>query len=164
MPFAARSIRGRRGIFENTALADKIIEVVGAMLLECVMKAFHYSAGNVAVASHCLTSWNDEAAVDPKRVADDELAPVEQRKTTMLATLACLVVLAADYSGNGADWPGVLAQARAARHDTDEADAADRTIVAEMERQRMLARSPIVSDLEAVDAVAMAYQNARFTS
>jgi hypothetical protein len=84
-PFVARSIRGRRRILEDTALADEIIEVFGAMLLKCVVEAFHDVAGSFAVTGHSLTSLNDGAADDPDRVADD------------------LSSSAADYSGKGAD-------------------------------------------------------------
>jgi hypothetical protein len=36
-PFVARSIRGRRRIFKNTALADEIIEVFRARFLKCIV-------------------------------------------------------------------------------------------------------------------------------
>ncbi|MCC2611175.1 hypothetical protein ABK249_04315 [Neorhizobium sp. Rsf11] len=73
------------------------------MLLKCVVEAFHDVAGNFGVTGHVLTSLRDETVVHPERVVDDEGAAIEQRKTTMLAALACLVVLAAGYSGKGAD-------------------------------------------------------------
>jgi hypothetical protein len=71
-PFVACSIRSRRRIFENAALANQVVEVFGAVRLKGAIEAFHDFAGNFAISGHFRTSLNHVAAVDPERVADDE--------------------------------------------------------------------------------------------